>query len=193
MGDRFLFARHAPIRTGQFERALKHVGAANKQMRREMAEAVHNLFAVRKAEPRAINKDEVGRLDEVISLVVRLRGPVERDRHTREIEAIHGAEGTARIGLMLERLLAGLDVLGVERERAMTVVETVAKDSVPPLRRAAYDCVQKHRDVATADVAIELGLPTNTVRRVLEDLAAYQLVERQSLGKGKPDHWVAPS
>jgi hypothetical protein len=28
------------------------------------------------------------------ALVVRLRGPVERDRHTREVEAIYGAEGT---------------------------------------------------------------------------------------------------
>ena len=49
------------------------------------------------------------------ALVVRLRGAVERDRQSREIEAVLGAEGPARIGLCLERLLAGLDTLGVPR------------------------------------------------------------------------------
>ena len=72
-------------------------------------------------------------------LVVRLRGAVVRDRQSREIEAVYGAEGTARIGLTLERLLAGLDTLGVERETAMKVVEAVALDSVPPSRRRAYE------------------------------------------------------
>src|SRR5262249_25284286 len=191
MGDRFLLNRLSPTKEGQFARALQHVGAANKQMRHELAEAVRDLFAQRRAEPCAISDEEIARLDKVISLVVRLRAPVERDRYSREIEAMYGAEGTAPIGLMLERLLAGLDTLGVDRKTAMQICETVAMDSVPPLRRTAYDCVQKYRDVETADVAIELGLPTNTVRRVLEDLAAYQLVERHSLGQGKADHWTA--
>ena len=123
------------------------------------------------------------------ALVVRLRGALERDYRTREIENIYGAEGTGRIGLALERLLAGLDTLGVTRKTAMEVVTSVAMDSAPPLRRAAYECVGKYSDVETADVAIPLGLPTNTVRRILEDLAAYGLVIRTGQGQGKADLW----
>jgi predicted ArsR family transcriptional regulator len=63
-------------------------------------------------------------------------------------------------------------------------------DSAPPQRRAAYDCVRKHGNLTTADVAVELGLPSVTVRRVLEDLVAYRLIERQSLGQGKADQWT---
>jgi hypothetical protein len=187
MGDRFLLSRLVPASEGQFERALKHAGAGNGRMRTELAQAVGHLFAGRRAEPRPISKDEAKSLDRVISLAVRLRGPVERDRHSRDIENIYGAEGTARIGLMLERLLAGLDVLGVERKQALTVVKAVAIDSVPPIRRGAYEVVCKYRDVETADVAIGLGLPTTTARRALEDLAAYRLVERRKAG-GK-DYW----
>jgi predicted ArsR family transcriptional regulator len=66
----------------------------------------------------------------------------------------------------------------------------VALDSVPPIRRGAYEIVTKHRDVETTDVAIGLGLPTNTVRRALEDLCAYQLVNRHSQGAGKADRWT---
>jgi hypothetical protein len=192
MGDRFLFCRLAPIGSGQFEQALKHAGAGNAQMRQELAEAVEQLFAARSAQPRAINKTEIEKLDETISLVVRLRAPVERDRRTREIEALYGAEGTARLGLQLERLLAGLDVLGVERALALAVVESVALDSVPPLRRAAFEHLRDSRKtIETKHIARVLGLPTVTVRRALEDLAAYGLVERESQGPGKADLWTA--
>ena len=102
------------------------------------------------------------------------------------------------MALCLERLLAGLGALGLERKRAFAVVKTVAMDSVPPLRRQTYEylCANKDRfgdlmKMETPDIAEELGLPTNTVRRALEDLAAYHLVKRVKGGKGKADAWIA--
>ena len=65
----------------------------------------------------------------------------------------------------------------------------MALDSVPPLRHRAYECVCKYHNVETADVAIALGLPTNTTRRILEELAAHNLVTRRSQGQGKADLW----
>jgi hypothetical protein len=203
MGDRFLFSRLAPLSRGQFNHALKHVGPATKQMRKELAEAVAGLFAGRRAEPQKITDDEIRQIDAVISLAVRLRGAVERDRHSRQMESVLGAEGTARIGLSLERLLAGLDTIGVPRATAIAIVKTVALDSVPPLRLRAYDHLRNARrrddflntedfiDVDTSTVAQALGLPTNTVRRVLEDLAAYGLIECRGKGAGKADKWIA--
>jgi hypothetical protein len=199
MGDRFLFSRLAPASgQKQFDRALQHVGATTKQMRQELAEAVAQLFAGRKTKPQPITKDEAKRIGDAICLVVRLRGAVARDRYHRDIEAIYGAEGTARIGLALERLLAGLDTLGMDRKAALKVVVSVALDSVPPLRRKAYECVDKcRRDllgepvaIETTKVAVALGLPTVTTRRVLEELVAYGLIDRRSGGKGKADLWI---
>jgi hypothetical protein len=195
MGDRFLLNRLTPD-PAQFKQALAHVGAATQRMRQELAEAVARLFARPRPEPRPLSTDEFERLDHVVSLAVRLRGAVDRDRYSRELEFIFGAEGTARLGLTLERLLAGLDTLGVDRTIAFSVVETVAMDSVPPLRRRAYEHLlgQKDRDgqnalVATPAIAAAVGLPTITVRRALEDLAAYQLVRRVTQGQGNPDLW----
>jgi hypothetical protein len=191
MGDRFLLSRLTPVARGQFTQALKHMGAATAQMRKELAEAVARLFAGRQQEPQPISEAEIGRIDRAIMLVVRLRGAVERDRASREIEAVYGAEGTARIGLTLERLLAGLDTLGIERATALDVVERVAMDSVPPIRRRAFEYLQTTTDdfAETSAVANAIELPTTTTRRALEDLAAYQLVERISQGPGKPDIW----
>jgi predicted ArsR family transcriptional regulator len=45
-------------------------------------------------------------------------------------------------------------------------------------------------EASTTQVSKELGLPTNTVRRILEDLTAYGLIERRPQGQGKADHWA---
>jgi hypothetical protein len=194
MGERFLLSRLTP-EADQFIRALKHSGNKTAIMRKELAESVSKLFANLLAdpslyEPPPLSDDEIQEINKVVSLVVALRGPIERDRYSREIENIYGKEGTGRLGLTLERLLAGLDAIGVERRTAMEVIKTVAMDSLPPIRRAAYECVYKYHSVTTADVAIEIGLPTNTVRRALEDLAAYGLVERNKPKKNL-DTWKA--
>jgi hypothetical protein len=201
MGDRFLLSRLKPVHDGQFRRALKHVGPANKRMRTALAEAVAHLFAGRRAESQPLNDAEIARLDALLCLAVQLRGGIERDRRTRDIEAIYGAEGTARIGLMVERLIAGLDVLGVEREHALAVAESVVMDSVPSIRRDAYEYARMRKDAfgkpeefKTAALANRLGLPTTTARYALEDLAAYGLVVRrteQSDGGKSSDFWRA--
>jgi hypothetical protein len=201
MGDRFLLSRLQPVRKGQFNRALQHAGKINQQMRKELAEAVAHLFAGRRSEPRPIGEDEIERIDAALMLAVQLRGPIERDRYTRDIRSIYGAEGTARLGLMIERLLAGLDVLGVERTEALKVAESVVMDSVPPIRRDAYEYARQRCDMygkveefKTASLANRLGLPTTTVRHALEDLAAYGLVIRRSVttqGGKSTDFWRA--
>jgi hypothetical protein len=92
--------------------------------------------------------------------------------------------------LALERLLAGLDSIGCDRARALDVVERVALDSVPPLRRRAYQVVREHAGmIETKAVADALRLPTNTIRRVLEELAVYDLVRREGHGQGQADLW----
>jgi hypothetical protein len=210
MGDRFLMSRLAPVK-GQFKQAAMHIGGRTQQMRDELAHAVARLFVGRRPEPQPVSDDDIERIGNIIELVVCLRGAIERDRRSREIEAVYGAEGTARIGLTLERLLAGLDTLGVERATAFDVIESVAYDSVPPIRRAAYEYIysedadytevtKKNKEtgeeehvgsgIATTAVAQHLGLPTVTVRRALEDLTAYGLVRRLSRGTGKRDLWT---
>jgi hypothetical protein len=181
LGDRFLFCRLATANPhNQIASARKHGGATVTQMRKELAESVARLFAGRSSLLRAMSEDEVEALAPTVALAVRLRGAVERDRRTRELDAVLGAEGAARLWLTLEQTFGGLVSLGIARETALATVRTIALDSVPPQRLAAYRFVQKYsgQDVETSDVAGELGLPITSTRRVLEDLAAYRLLKR---------------
>jgi hypothetical protein len=170
-------------------------------MRRELVASVTQLFNAPRPDPLPLDKEsnEFRRLNRMINLVVRLRGATERDHYSRELQNIYGAEGTGRIGLALERLLAGLDTLGVPRTIALGVVIRVALDSTPPVRRSIYTYLctplpgMTRKDPlpqrTTTDVSNKLGLPAGTVRRNLEDLAGYGLVQEQSQGPGRASLW----
>jgi hypothetical protein len=170
-------------------------------MRRELSDVVERLFAARRAQLRPLSLEERERISHICSLVVRLRAPVDRHRYTTEIEVIHGAEGTARLGLSLERLLAGLNTLAVDRDVALNVVESVAMDSTPPIRRRAYEYLRNSAPVTAEieDIAVNVRIPTKALRRHLEDLEAQRLVrripadKRDELGyeEGKADLWQA--
>jgi hypothetical protein len=177
LGDRFLLIRLRPSYGGQLKKALDHTGAATKTMREELAVAVAGLFAGTLREPQALSDDEFQRLDEVVSLAVRLRAHVSRDRYSREIENIHGAEGPGRMGLALERLRGGLIAIGLKPAHAMWVIEDIALASTPPIRRHAFETLTD-TPTSTRDIAKVLKLPSTTARRALEELAAHGLAVR---------------
>jgi hypothetical protein len=197
LGDRFLSCRLNPASgRQQLKAAFDHTGATTTTMRAELADAVAGLFAVavNKA-PRPLAETERERLGDAVKLAVRLRAHVERDRHSREIESIHGAEGPGRIGLCLERLLAGLDVIGLDRDAALTLVQTVARHSCPPIRVKAFDLLNDTPQTTRA-IGDALRLPTTTTRRILEDLLAQGLAVRErgkdedgEEKKGGADEW----
>ncbi len=190
MGERFLLCRLPEASEEQAERALEHTGEREAAMRRELAEAVSGLFSGERREPRPLTDDERRELVGLAALVARARAPVERDRQTREVELIPGAEGPARIAVTLERLLAGLDTLGCERVLAMRVLRRVALDSMPALRRLLLEQLcASHEPVSTSTLAVAMHAPTITVRRALEDLTAYRLLVRTKQGQGEPDLW----
>ena len=158
-------------------------------MQDELAAAVAGLFAGLPQplpQPKQLNAGESLRLKKVVILACCLRGGVIRDRYHREIEAVHGPEGPGRLALCLERLLAGLDIIGLDREAALKIVEKVTLNSVPPIRRQVYDALEdgpkKTREVATA-----IGMPTGTTRRALEDITAQGLATRQRTPSVKGD------
>jgi hypothetical protein len=178
LGDRFLLCRMAPDEK-QFLHAIKHANRAS-QMRAQLLKAVTDLFATPLPAPRDISDKEIRWLNDILQIAVRLRGAVKRDYRSRELEDIYGAEGTARLGKALERVLSGLDCLGVKRSKARKVIRTIAFDSTPPNRLSVYRHLKKISPAwtDTATVAKALKLPTTTVRRALEELTVYGLAER---------------
>ena len=197
LGDRFLLYRLPPSQHGQFERAMLHTGDRFKTMQDELATATAGLFTGLPDPlpvPQPMTAEESLRIKRNVILACQLRAGVNRDRYSRELEAVYGAEGPGRLGLSLERLLAGLDVIGVDWETALEIVDKTALDSVPPTRRKVYEAL-KDGPRTTREVATTIKLPTSTVRRALEDITAHHLASRQrdktEEGKdGRDDIWT---
>jgi len=120
LGHRFLYSRVELVRQGHLKKAIKHRGAMAAQMRKELADAVSKLFAQPRQPFQPMNEQELNRLDDIVSLVVDLRGGSDRDPRTRELETVYSPEGPSRIGLALEQLFSGLMALGLDRAKAFT-------------------------------------------------------------------------
>ncbi|MGD0205731.1 MAG: hypothetical protein ABSB57_04760, partial [Dehalococcoidia bacterium] len=134
------------------------------------------------------------------ALVVRARSAVFRDPYRREIDYIPQPESTGRLAKQLASLSLALAVL--EGRLAMTTedyrnVGRVGLDCMPRDRRTILDHLLQASDKpttivepTTTTIAASIGYPTTTVRRVLEDLTAFELVERIPQGQGKADVWL---
>jgi hypothetical protein len=190
LGERLAFYRLPGGAREQLAYARLQAGDGAQRMERELREGVAGLFKDLSYVAEPVTPEEEQTLQDISWRAVRLRSAVVRDRRTREIEAVHGTEGPARLFLMLERLFIGIASLEADRETAMAVVKRVAMDSVPPMRRKALEFIEgAGAKQETRAVAQHLGLPTLQAKRVLEDLAARQLVARESQGQGKSDVW----
>jgi energy-coupling factor transporter ATP-binding protein EcfA2 len=192
MGERFVLYRLPEVDPAtQARQALSHSGR-EVQMRSELSEAVHRLLDQAAATPRTLNEEEVDRMIALATLVVRARSAVERDGYSREIELVPGPEAPTRLIIALDRILAGLDVIGCDREHAWAVVSKCALDSIPALRLAVlYALMDGQAD--TNNISGKVRHPAQTTRRALEDLVAHGLVELERQGEGKAHMWSLSS
>jgi hypothetical protein len=192
MGERFILFRLPQVDSDeQAQQALSHAGHEEK-MRTELATAASRLFASPAAEPHKLTEEERLELVSLTTLVVAARSAVERDSYSREIELIPDTEAPTRLIVVLRRLLDGLDTLGTPRETAWEVVRKAALDSIPSTRRAVMDAlVVAQEPVETPRLAEDLGYPTSTTKRALEDLAAHGVTRRTIRGTGQnADRWA---
>lgn len=198
LGERFLQCRMTD--TGSIPEvrlALAHTGRES-TMRRELQDVVAKLLAglPNRYEAPGLPEAETQELVSIASFACRCRSAVERDSYSREIELIPGQESPTRLAKALRRLFEGAMALGCEHTMAWGLVRRVALDCIPSKRLAALKALARLTEAApdlrpeTSTIARELGLPTNTTRRTLEDLEAYRLVQRFSAGKGNSDGWT---
>ena len=75
----------------------------------------------------------------------------------------------------------------MNREETLTIISKVGVDSIPQRRRQALDYLAQDGQATTQEIAREMGLPTNSVRRTLEDLSVYAVVHRYPSSGQKGD------
>jgi hypothetical protein len=131
------------------------------------------------ANPPTLSEEDGEQLGTLAELGTRCRSSVVRDRFKGDvIDRVPAPEGISRLLGQLARLMKALRVLGAPDEEIWPLISQVALDGMHPLRRQILDVLVQRDDVmSTASIAGHCALPTTSVRRHLQDLAAHRLLE----------------
>jgi hypothetical protein len=194
MGERFLLCRMPTVdEREQAACALDHTGESSR-MRQALTCAVRAFFAGLHLtnQPQPPTESERTYLIDLAALSARCRSAVERDAYTRGIEHVHDAEAPTRLVKQLNQLRMGLVAIGATEAEVWGVVQKVAMDSIPAVRR---DVVQRMAAEPEAGhlvrtLAAAIGQKDTSVRRALEDLEAHGVLVRTSSGMGNADSWT---
>jgi hypothetical protein len=196
MGPRFVLYRLPSIDAEeQARRALAYSGY-EETMREQLRVVVRDFFdelndALGSAAPQVLDEQETAWLVPLAVFATRCRSAVERHPHTREILLVPQPEAPARLTRCAAQLLAGLAVIRVQPQRRCVLVRKCLLDCIPPVRRRAIDYLAHARDeAATSEIARHVGLPEQTLRAALEDLACHGVVAQ---GSDRKKTWKIPS
>ena len=135
---------------------------------------------------------------DLAELATRARSDVMRNWSSREqeITEVHPPEMPTRFAGQLQSMMQALKLLNFhETGKADLLPEDekilakLALDSITRSRRIAMIELSKYDVLETAGIATKIGMPTNSVRRWVEDLVALEIGEREKGTGPKGDKW----
>ena len=206
MGERFLFYNIIqPDRIEAADRAMNNQEEGNMNEKREnIATAMAAYLDENITVP---DQNEIPKIDDKLrqqllklsNLATMARSDVERNYRSPQMEItdVHPAEAPARFAGQLQNYAKSLMIINWNETGKMELTEEdevilykIALDSINKSRRLAMQELSKYDMIATSGLATKLGMPTNTVRRWLEDLVALQVADRQKGSGSHGDKWV---
>jgi len=196
LGERFIQYRpKQPNCIALAKKAMANSGG-EKQMREEIENSFANFIAGVKMpeEPMRLSKEITNRIAHLAALCVRARSGIIRDGYSsREIDFIPEAELPTRLAKQLNVMFIALSLIDgyATTEENFELIYKIGIDLLPKKRKKALEKLIKANgeELETATIAMAIGYPTNTTRRILEDLHGLGLVNRQSEGQGHADRW----
>jgi hypothetical protein len=172
MGDRFVCVRtdSADI-DGRLAAGRKAIGntGSEKQMRRELAEAVAGVINGMDTTVGSVTDDETEVLLKAANLVTLARTAVDFDYRGNVIDS-HAPEMPTRFAKQLAQMLRGGVAIGMTRVDALRLAIRGARDSLPPLRLAIIDDVAANPGTTSWQTRKRLEKPRTTVDRQMQAL-----------------------
>lgn len=202
MGERFLsYKLTHPSRSQLRARMRVNIGH-EAEMREELQNAFAGYFKgvvvpdVLPVIPENVDKT----IESMTDFIALSRAVVMRARDAKqEIEYIVEPEMSSRTYKQLYTLAMSLIIMngGEWKEEDDYILKRLAISSIHSIRYSIIKTIMSYSTQAkTSTIAQELGYPTSTTRRYLEDLAAIsmndgdiRILRREHQGKGKPDLW----
>lgn len=165
------------------------------EMRQEIQLAFNAYFDEMLAQPineYDIDEDLRVELSELSEFATRARSAVERDWRSpkKDITHVYRPEMPARFARQLKAMAQSLMIINENNKLEnidFQILHKMSLDSINFTRRAALRELARYDKVTTAGLATKIHYPTDTTRRLLEDLNALEVCERIK-GSNK-DEW----
>lgn len=204
MGERFIF--YNLIQPGRPEAAEKTMENQEEGLMVEHRQHLAAMFAdysigVLNSMPKELPRIEKETRTDMISLAelaTRARSDVERNWRSpqQEVTDIHPPEMPTRFAGQLQTVVQSLKIINHHETGKFAllpgdidILNKMALDSVTKMRRIVMQELSRCDTIETAGLAVKLGLPTNSVRRYLEDLTALEIADRARGSGPKGDRW----
>lgn len=195
LGERFI--QYRPIQPDGIalaKRAISNSGG-EKNMREEVQNAMADFIAGIEIPDKdaLVSEKLIDRIAHLAELCVKARSGISRDNYSvsREIDLIPDTELPTRLAKQLITLYSALSLIGgASPEENYEFLFKIGMDNLPQKRRRAFELlIAKNEQLDTAEVAEAIGYPTNTTRRVLEDMHGLGLILKEHGGQGRADKW----
>jgi hypothetical protein len=171
MGDRFVVLRMDST-LGRLPAGRQAIGNTGNEatMRAELASAVAGVLAgVRTDQNVSLTAVETERILQAANVVTLARTGVDYDYRGDVVDA-HAPEMPTRFAKQLAQVVRGAVAIGMDRAKGLALAIRCARDSMPPIRLAILDDINKHPDSLTKDVRRRLAKPRATIDRQLQAL-----------------------
>lgn len=204
MGERFVFYNLIqPNRENAAKKTMENqeegkMTEHRKHLAEEFAEYTTKVLNSMPAELPKMDKDIRKDMIALAELSTRARSDVERNWRSpqQEITEVHPPEMPTRFAGQLQTVVQSLKIINHHEtgkfellEKDKDLINKLALDSVTKMRRIVMQELSKYEVIETAGLATKLGLPTNSVRRYLEDLTALEIADREKGTGPRGDKW----
>jgi hypothetical protein len=195
LGERFI--QYRPEQADEIKISLKAINNSGyeDEMREEIENAIFDFISGigipnYKVEIPEQLKNQIANL---ASFCAKARSHIVREGYsTREIQFVPEPELPTRLSKQLVMLCSALFLIS----RAFTkedygLIYKIGMDTLPQNRKLAIEILSNTNDfLNTNEIALKIGYPLNTTRRILEDLSVLKLIDRLSKGQGYVDKWI---
>lgn len=169
------------------------IGSIRDELQEATVEFIkHKIDTMPQELPRLSDEMEEDLL-QISAFVTKVRTGVERDfRGT--LQLVYETEGVTRFNSQIAKTIETMLYISGKTEvddEYKRFAFKIGIDSIPKQRRIALMILTEYAAVTAKGVAMKSGMPTETMRMALEELAALRVIERKQNPAGVgADHWI---
>jgi len=181
LGERIILYR--PIRKNAQAEAKKAVQRKQSNWRTEVAEEVKRLVAEAEQNISQVHIPPwaISRLLDLAHFTAIGRTAVPRDGYNKTLKSLPEPEGPARLVRQFQKLLLGLCAVRGRTsptKKELNICTKVARDTIPQIRLRVIEELF-HQAGTQTELAGHIGLPSTTVRYLVEDLQVLGITQHR--------------